>query len=84
MFYLYPVEQGCWWLPALRRGQICFGSAAYRGKDFVTLLDETIKQIQRDAFVVVERQPRLILRAPVSLVLASPGAELALAKPIEL
>jgi len=33
------IERGCWWLPALRLGQMCFGSAAYRGKDFVILLD---------------------------------------------
>jgi PleD family two-component response regulator len=52
MFYFYPVERGCWWLPALRCGEICFGSAAYRGKDFVTLLDSTIKQIQRNASAV--------------------------------
>lgn len=67
MFYFYPVERGCWWLPALRRGQMCFGSAAYRGKDFATLLDETIKQIERDALAVVERQSPLIPPTPVSL-----------------
>ena len=55
MFYFHPVERGCWWLPALRRGQMCLGSAACRGKDFVILLDETIKQIQRDALAAVER-----------------------------
>lgn len=53
IFYFYPVERGCWWLPVLRRGRICFGSGAYRGKDFVILLDETIQQIQRDALAAV-------------------------------
>ena len=77
MFYFYPVERGWWWLPALRRGQMCFGSAAYRGKDFVILLDETIKEIQREALAVVERQPPPVLRAPVSIVWVSPAAELA-------
>jgi hypothetical protein len=76
MFYFYPVERGCWWLPALRRGRMCLGSAAYRGKDFVTLLDEMIEQIQRDALAAVERQSSLILRAPQSLVSVSPVAEL--------
>ncbi|HEU5400580.1 MAG TPA: hypothetical protein VFU86_04435 [Terriglobales bacterium] len=56
MFYFHPVEQGCWWLPALRRGQLCFGSAAYRGKDFVIPLEEAITQIQRDARAAVEAE----------------------------
>lgn len=49
LFYSYAVEDGCWWLPALRRGQKCFGSPALRPNEFVRLLDETIKEIQGDA-----------------------------------
>ena len=83
MFYFYPVERGCWWLPALRRGQMCFGSAAYRGKDFVILLDETIKEIQREALAVVERRPPVVLRAPVSIGMGFTGRRTRIGKPIE-
>jgi hypothetical protein len=48
LFYSYPVEQGCWWLPALRRGQKCFGSAAFRPSEFVSMLDEVIVQVWAD------------------------------------
>jgi hypothetical protein len=30
IFYTFPVENGCWWLPALRRGEDCHGSPAFR------------------------------------------------------
>ena len=49
LFYSYAVEDGCWWLPALRWGEKCFGSPALRPNEFVRLLDETIKEIQGDA-----------------------------------
>ena len=42
LFYAEPVEQGCWWLPALRRGIRCFGSCAVRASEFVSTLIETI------------------------------------------
>src|ERR1700733_2785418 len=28
IFYTFPVENGCWWLPTLRRGQNCHGAPA--------------------------------------------------------
>ena len=46
LFYYHPVEDGCLWLPALRRGQKCFGSSALRPSEFVSVLDETIAEIQ--------------------------------------
>jgi len=54
VFYSYAVERGCWWLPALRRGEKCFGSSALRPSEFVPLLDQTIKDIQSDAAVAPE------------------------------
>jgi DNA-binding NtrC family response regulator len=48
LFYSYPVEQGCWWLPALRRGQKCFGSAAFRPSKFVSVVDEVIDEVWTD------------------------------------
>ncbi len=46
MFYSCPVESGGWWLPALRRGQECFGSSALRPSEFVSELDEVFAQMR--------------------------------------
>lgn len=45
LFYFEPVENGCWWLPALRNGHNCFGSSALLPSEFVPLLDQIIDQI---------------------------------------
>jgi hypothetical protein len=46
LFYAEPVEEGCWWLPALRRGVGCFGSCAVRPSEFIPILIETIERLQ--------------------------------------
>lgn len=46
LFYSHPVEESCWWVPALRHGEKCFGSSAFRPSEFVSVLDETIAEIQ--------------------------------------
>jgi hypothetical protein len=65
VFYSHAVERGCWWLPALRRGEKCFGSSALRPSEFVPLLDQTIKDIQSDAHAVHESRPLPVFRADV-------------------
>jgi hypothetical protein len=45
LFFSYVVEDGCWWLPALRHGQNCFGSSALRPSQFIAALDEAIEEI---------------------------------------
>ena len=42
LFYFLAVEDGCWWLPALRRGQNCFGCSALRSTEFVPMLDKIL------------------------------------------
>jgi len=54
LFYSHAVEDGCWWLPALRHGQHCFGSSALRPSEFVVALDEAIEEIYFRA--ALERQ----------------------------
>jgi hypothetical protein len=56
LFYSHPVEQGCWWLPALRRGKKCFGSVAFRSSEFVSALDEVIAQIRMESHVMGDVQ----------------------------
>ncbi|HLJ22539.1 MAG TPA: hypothetical protein VKT71_00445 [Candidatus Acidoferrales bacterium] len=43
VFYTFPVENGCWWLPALRRGQDCHGDPAFRRNEFVDELERMLK-----------------------------------------
>lgn len=49
LFYSQPVESGCWWLPALRRGENCFGAPALRPAQFLFVLDQTIEEIRSAA-----------------------------------
>jgi hypothetical protein len=35
VYYTFPVEYGCWWLPALLNGQDCHGSPAFRRSEFL-------------------------------------------------
>ena len=34
IFYTFPVENGCWWVPALLCGQDCHGAPAFRRNEF--------------------------------------------------
>jgi len=43
-FYALPVEETCWWLPALRQGKRCFGAPALRPSEFAGLLDEVVAE----------------------------------------
>jgi hypothetical protein len=33
LYQLFPVENGCWWLPVLVLGEDCFGSPGFRTKE---------------------------------------------------
>jgi hypothetical protein len=65
LFYCCPVESGAWWLPALRRGEGCFGSSALRSSEFVSALDEVLAHL-RPRGVFVERTPLSTTRVPGS------------------
>jgi len=49
MFYMLPVEEGCWWLPVLRNGENCLGTPAIHTTEFTYVLIEIIKGITTDA-----------------------------------
>jgi hypothetical protein len=42
IFYSFPVENGCWWLPALRRGEFCHGAPAFRRSEFPVELERIL------------------------------------------
>ena len=73
LFYSHAVEDGCWWLPALRHGQNCFGSSALRPSEFVAALDEAIEGIcfraateRKSERSVAPRLPGSLARLPSS------------------
>jgi hypothetical protein len=68
LFYSQAVEDSCLWLPALRWGVNCFGTAALRSSEFVTVLDETIQEIQSIMRMAVELQPPAVSRFSSSIV----------------
>jgi len=43
VFYTFPVEYGCWWLPALRRGRDCRGEPAFRRSEFPSELERGLR-----------------------------------------
>lgn len=43
-FYAHPVEDGCWWLPAVRSGEPSSGSPAMRSSEFFEMIDRLTKQ----------------------------------------
>lgn len=45
LVYSYPVETGCWWLPAVKNGQSVWGSLAMRPSEFIGFLDGLLKEI---------------------------------------
>ena len=47
-YYAYPVENGCWWLPALRRGERCFGAPAMRPGMFTGVIDQVVETIRAE------------------------------------
>jgi hypothetical protein len=68
LFYSQAVERGYWWLPALRRGQNCFGAPACRPGEFVTVLDATIEEIRSSTRVAAETQRHIAFQHSGSVV----------------
>jgi hypothetical protein len=42
VYYSFPVENGCWWLPAMRDGQNCHGAPAFRRDEFAKELEKIL------------------------------------------
>ena len=67
LFFSHAVEDSCWWLPALRHGQNCFGSSALRPSEFAAALDEAIGGICFRATTEKKSERSVALRLPGSL-----------------
>lgn len=44
IFYTFPVENGCWWLPALRRGRDCHGCPAFRRNEISEEIERVLQE----------------------------------------
>lgn len=42
IFQLFPVENDCWWLPVLLKGEDCFGSPGFRTKELPSELTRVL------------------------------------------
>jgi hypothetical protein len=73
IYYAQLVEDGCWWLPALRQGERCFGAPALRPSEFASLLDHEIERIHAGA----EAKPKPPVAPVISMVTlpSAPTAE---------
>ena len=71
IYYAQPVEDSCWWLPALRQGERCFGTPALRPSEFATVLDREVERILGS--VEVEAKPAV---AAVISMLKTPAGRL--------
>jgi hypothetical protein len=48
VFNSCPVEDGCWWVPLVRRGQRCSGAPALRSSEFIIELSQMLKRIRSE------------------------------------
>jgi hypothetical protein len=46
LFYVLPVEEGCWCLPVLRNGENCFGTPAFRPREFTYVLADIVRSMK--------------------------------------
>lgn len=61
IYYAQPVEDGCWWLPALRFGERCFGAPALRPSEFAGLLGHVVEDVRANR----EAEPKPVMRMVV-------------------
>ncbi len=43
IYYSFPVENDCWWLPTVRRGEYCHGAPAFRRSEFPFELERVLQ-----------------------------------------
>jgi hypothetical protein len=54
VYYCYPVEDSCWWLPLMHHGQKCLGAPALRPSEFVDALDQMVREIQLEGMAAAK------------------------------
>jgi len=83
LFFSQKVENGCWWLPALRFGTNCFGAPALHPREFGITLDNLLGELQRRLREDAETRPAIASRVSGSIeALAFPGRVSFAASPV--
>jgi len=55
LYRSHRVEDGCWWLPAVLRGEPCAGAPAFQPGEFMKVLDQMV-----DSFRSMDATPHLV------------------------
>jgi hypothetical protein len=50
LYFFQPVREGCWWLPAVRRGEYCWGAPALRPAEFARALEQILTELTQVRF----------------------------------
>lgn len=45
LFLSFPVEDGCWWIPVMQKGQLCMDAVALHSREFSQSLLKIVKTI---------------------------------------
>jgi hypothetical protein len=45
LFLSFPVEDGCWWIPVMENGQLCFEGVALHSREFSKALVDILRTI---------------------------------------
>ena len=72
-FYSLRVEAGYWWVPVVRYGTNCLGTAAFRPADFAEVFEELVREIRTAMAIPVARVCEMSLArnfVPVSISLS--------------
>ncbi|MBZ5529022.1 MAG: hypothetical protein LAN71_14130 [Acidobacteriia bacterium] len=46
LYRSHRVEDGCWWLPAVLRGEACTGAPAFQPGEFMKVLDQVVESLR--------------------------------------
>lgn len=76
IYYAQPVEDGCWWLPALRLGERCFGAPALRPSEFASLLGRVVEDIRANREPAAEPVVRMMVLPEESRTMSPSGVAL--------
>ncbi len=67
LYYWLTVQDSCWWLLALERGERRWGAPALRPRQFAQVLDELLGELKHALPISVPEEPMLELVAPAGL-----------------
>jgi CheY-like chemotaxis protein len=61
-----PVQDDCWWVPVIRRGQFCLGTPALRSREFSEELMQILERASLPRLPVRSAEPPLQVRKKIA------------------